>query len=153
QHVGAVGPDVEILRDVLAQHRRRKRSEGFAVLDLEVQRLLHGGRARVAQDRTAAQRARAELHAALHPAARLGVGQRLRGVLDRLVSVQADQLATDGFQAPCDLVVGIFRAEIAARHAVELAVELARLAEIAVIGRERRADGATGIARGGLYPD
>ena len=67
--------------------------------------------------------------------------------------VEARELATGRRQALGDLVVGIFRSEIAAGHAVEMAVELARLAEIAVIGGVGRADRAAGIAGRRLHPD
>ncbi len=71
QHVGRVAVELEPVGDVLAQHRRREGPEALAVLDLEVQRLLHRRRARIAEDRARPERARAELHAALHPADRL----------------------------------------------------------------------------------
>src|SRR5262245_30253251 len=75
QHVRALAVELEILRDVFRQHRGRERPERLAVLDLEVERLLHARRARVAEDRARAERARAELHAALEPAERLALGQ------------------------------------------------------------------------------
>src|SRR3712207_7098936 len=43
---------------------RRERPERLAVLDLQVHRRLHRGRAGVADDRAVAERARAELHPA-----------------------------------------------------------------------------------------
>ena len=51
-----------------AQHRRSERPKGFAVLHLQVEYGLHARRSRVAQDRSGAERARAELHAPLKPA-------------------------------------------------------------------------------------
>src|SRR6185437_5974755 len=107
----------------------------------------------VAEDRAGAQRARAELHATLHPADRLLAGERLGGVEDHLLVGQADELGAGLGQALGDLVVLVPRAEVRAVHAVHVAVELARLAEIAVVGRERRADRAAGIAGRGLHPD
>ena len=71
QHVRALLADVEVLRRVLGEHRRRERAEALAVLHLQVERLLHGRRAGVAEDRAAAERARAELHAAREPRRRL----------------------------------------------------------------------------------
>ena len=68
QHVGAVAVELEPLVDVLAQHRRRERPERLAELDLQVHHRLHLRRPRVADDRAAAERARAELHPALKQA-------------------------------------------------------------------------------------
>ena len=60
QHVRAVVPagHVEILGDVLAQHRRRERPEALAELDLHVHHRLHVGAPRIAED-AARTRARA----------------------------------------------------------------------------------------------
>ncbi len=69
-HVGAVGVGVEPLGQVLAQHRGREGAKRFTVLDLEVERPLHGRGTRIAQDRARAQGARPELHAPLEPADR-----------------------------------------------------------------------------------
>jgi hypothetical protein len=41
QHVRTLAIDVEVLRRILGEHGRRKRAEGLAVLDLEVELLLH----------------------------------------------------------------------------------------------------------------
>ena len=59
--------------NALAQHRRREGPEGLAILDLQVQRLLHRRRARITQDRAVAERARAELHPPLEPSERLAL--------------------------------------------------------------------------------
>ena len=60
---------------------RRNDSRCFA---FEVERLLHGGRADVSQDRPVAEPARAELYSALEPADSFTRGQRLgRGVDQR----------------------------------------------------------------------
>ena len=77
QHVGAVGVELEPVGDVFAQHRGRERPERFAILDLEIERRLHRGRARIAEDRAGAERARSEFHAPLEPADRLAVGEAL----------------------------------------------------------------------------
>ena len=63
QHVGAVAVDLKPVRDILAQHRGREGPEGLPVLDLEVEGLLHGRRAGIAENRAGAQRPRPELHA------------------------------------------------------------------------------------------
>ncbi len=85
QHVGAVGVELEPFGDILAQHRRREGPKALAILDLEIEVLLHRRRARIAEDRAGAERARAEFHAALKPADRLAVGERLRRRLDHVV--------------------------------------------------------------------
>ena len=63
---------------------RCERPETFAVFDLEVELLLHGRGARIAEDRTRAERARAELHAALEPSDRLLRGEGIGCFLDHL---------------------------------------------------------------------
>ena len=118
QHVGAVGIEIEPVGDILAQHRRRERPETLAVLDLEVEVLLHRGRARIAEDRARAERARAELHAALEPADGLFVGQRLRGRLDHRGFVEHREFRAGRGQPALDLFLRIMRAEIGAGHAV-----------------------------------
>src|SRR5215212_2903940 len=85
------------------------------------------------------ERARPEFHAALHPADRLLLGESLGGVEDRLLVGQPHEPAAGLGQALGDLVVGVLGAEIGAGHAVHVAVELARLAEIAVISGVGRA--------------
>ncbi len=75
QHVGRNAIVVEVLSAVFGQNRRRKGPERFAVLDFQIQLLLHLGIARVAQDAATTQGARAELHASLHPADHVAVGQ------------------------------------------------------------------------------
>ena len=153
QHVGAVALDVEILVDVLAQHRRREGTKRLAILHLEIERLLHRGRARVAQDGARAERTRSELHAALHPAHRLLIGQRLGGLVDHLRMVEARELGAGRGQALGNLVVGVLGAEVGASHAIHMAVELARLAHEAVIGGIGRAHRAAGITGRRLHPD
>src|SRR5262245_21021246 len=64
-HVWAVGIHLEPLRDMLSKHARRKRSEAFTVLDLQIHDCLHSWRTRVADDAASAQSARAELHPSL----------------------------------------------------------------------------------------
>ena len=86
QHVGAVGIELEIVGDVLAQDRGREGAEALAVLDLEIEPLLHLGIARIAEDRAGAERARPELHAALEPADGMARFQRVAGALDRVLA-------------------------------------------------------------------
>ena len=55
QHVGRFRIKLEPVGDVLAQDRWRKWPKTLAVFHFEVQRLLHGGRTGVAEDRAIAQ--------------------------------------------------------------------------------------------------
>ena len=119
QHVRAVAVELEPFGDVLAQHRRRERPERFAELDLEVHHRLHLRRPGIADDRAAAERARAELHPALQQADDLfgcqmpgdRFGQR------RAIDARRDPAAVH--RPHClDLRFGILRAQIRAAHAV-----------------------------------
>ena len=83
----------------------------LAVLDLEVQHRLHGRRARIAEDRASAERARAELHAALEPADRLSVDERVaRRRRSAASSSSTSKRAPAALQAPLDLVLREARA-------------------------------------------
>src|SRR5246500_4691761 len=86
EHVGTVHIDVEPLRDVLAQDRRRKRAKALAILDLQIELLLHLRVARIGEDRAIAERARTKLHASLKPADGLAVRERVCGALEQLIA-------------------------------------------------------------------
>ena len=58
------------------EHAWGEGAKGFAALDFQVEDVLHVRPARVAEDRTVAQRTRAPLQAALKPADHLAVGNR-----------------------------------------------------------------------------
>ena len=75
----------EPLARVLGEHARRVRAIGLAELDAPVERVLHVRIARIGEDRSMAQRARAELRAALEPADHLPVRD-----------VRRDRLGLDG---------------------------------------------------------
>jgi hypothetical protein len=64
---------------MLGQDRGREGAERLAVLHLGVEDVLGIGGARIGDDRAVAERARAELGAALHPADQLALGQELGG--------------------------------------------------------------------------
>ena len=68
QHEGRVFVALEDLASPLGEHDRRERPEGLPVLDPRVEHILHLGLARVGEDAAIAERARAELGAALKPA-------------------------------------------------------------------------------------
>ena len=76
-HEGHVVVGLEPLRHRIAQDRRCERPEGLAALDLEIEDVLRVGAARVAQDRTVAEGARAPFETALEPADHLAFGDRL----------------------------------------------------------------------------
>ena len=85
---------LEVLAGRFGEHRRAERAERLAELDALVQGVLHVRAARVGEDAAAAQRARAELHAALEPADDLAVGQLARGAVDQLALRRAGWYST-----------------------------------------------------------
>src|ERR1700724_955555 len=131
--------------------RRREGTEAFAVCDPQVERLLHGRAARVAQDRARAERARTELHASLEPADRAAGRKRIGRLADERAVVAPLEVCTRGGQSLLDLALLVARTEVAALHGV-VAVGEPRLAGVHVIGGERRADRAAGVARRRLDP-
>src|SRR5690606_37055141 len=129
------------------EHRGREGAERLAVLHLEVEHLLHGGRARIAEDRARAESTRAELHAALEPAERPALGERAgAGFEERLVAERLEHRARLA-QPRLDVVVAERRPEVAALHRVEAGRRLALHALVQVMGNERRAERAAGVAR------
>ena len=173
QHVRTVGVEIEPLVHVLAEHGRRERPERFPELDLQVHHRLHLRRARVADDRAAAERARTELHASEQQTDHLLgreqrshlVGQRRRRQAARLVAVR--------LQEHGDFVVAERRAEVRTAHAVGVSRRRARwsararralpgagtlrarprLLEVAMPEVQRHAQGAAGVTRRRLDPD
>ena len=78
QHVRAVVVDARTSRPTSSRSTEGANGRNDSrYLTFRLRSLLHRRRAGIAEDRAAAQRARAELHAALEPADRLAVGQRL----------------------------------------------------------------------------
>ena len=76
-HGGRFAVEVEPLGGVLREHARRERAEALAEFDALIHARLHRRIARVAEDAAAAERARAEFHAALKPAHDLALRQFL----------------------------------------------------------------------------
>ena len=150
---GRIVVELEPVAHVFAQHRRRERPERLAVLHLQVEHLLHARRARIAQDGPGAERARAELHAPLEPAQRLLRDQRIGRLRDHAGIVNHAEPGARRPQALLDFDLLELRAEVGAAHAVESAVRPARLILEQVVGAQRRADRAAGIARRRLDPD
>src|SRR5262249_38731048 len=66
----------EPVGDALAQDRRGEGAEAFAILNFEIERFLHCGRAWIAEDRTIAERAGPKFHPSLMPADRLSACKR-----------------------------------------------------------------------------
>ena len=75
--------DVEPVVGMFGEHARCKRTEVFPVLDLLIEDVAHLRPARIGEQRTVAERARSELHAALKPGDDLAVGDQLGGVARR----------------------------------------------------------------------
>ena len=135
QHVRRVDVELEPVGDVLAQDRRRERPERLAVLDLEVQQLLHRRRARVAEDRAAAERARSELHPALEPADRLLVPRaRRRRRRSRRRRTRRSKRAPAARSRCLDLRLRVRGPEVRAAHAVGAVVRAPRLVAEQVVG-------------------
>ena len=152
QHVGAVRIEFEPVRNIFAQHRRRKGTETLAVFDLEVEVLLHRGRTGIAEDRACAERTRAEFHPALKPADRKLVGQRLRRRLDHLVFTQHRKTRADRGEPSLDLTLRELRTEKRARHPI-VGSSAARLALKLMVGCERSTNRAAGITGRRLNPN
>ena len=156
QHVRRLdaGFDVEVLAGLVVEHRRRERSERLAVLDLEVHDRLHRGRARVADDRAVAERARAELHAPLQESDDVAVGDRTGDALgarragEPLVRDSRARRAT-----PRPRRSPKRGPRYAPLHPVVDAVGVARVVEDLVPAVQRGAEGAAGVAGRGLDPD
>ena len=153
QHIRAVAIELEPIGNILAQHRGRKRPEGLAVFDLEVEHRLHGRRARVTKDGAPAKRARAELHSPLEPAQRAAPG-KITGTSGKqsLVSERVKH-RTRGLEPRFDIGLRKLRPKIAPAHAVAPVRRGARPVKKTVKSRKRRTQGAAGIAGRRLDPD
>src|SRR6185295_7061321 len=92
--------------------------EGFAVLYLEVEHRLHGRRARVAQDRAGAQRARAELHAPLEPPDRLAFGERGGGHVKEFALAENLERRAHATEPLLEVRLRELRAKVGPGHAV-----------------------------------
>src|SRR5262249_23653905 len=127
--------------------------EALPVFDLEVEVLLHGGTARIAEDRTVAERAGSEFHAALEPANGFTAGQSLGGRVEHIVARHGGKTRADGGQKPVNVHLVQLRTEVGTLHAVDRVRHCAFLALMHMVDRERGAGGAASVARRRLYPD
>ncbi len=154
QHARAVRIQLEPVGEVLAQYCGGEGAEALAELHLEIELLLHCRRARVGEDRTRAERARPELHPSLVPAECLPCGERTGAGLHELVVIEHGEHGPGIRQAPLDLRLQEGRAEIGPFHGVApVRRGDARLAEILVPDRQRRAERTARITRRRLDPD
>ena len=111
-------------------------------------------RARIAEDRARAERARPELHAALEPADRLARRPAPATVASiSSSSLEHDEARAGARQTAARSRLAKRRPEIGARMRVAAPLVRARRAVELVIGGKRRAERAAGIAGGGLDPD
>src|SRR6201982_1065628 len=118
EHVGTVHIDVEPFRDVLAQDRWCKRAKALAVLDLQIELLLHLRVARIGEDRAIAEGARTKLHAPLKPADGLAVGERLCGAVEQLIARKDGVARARRLEPRLRLAIIEFGAETRSCHAV-----------------------------------
>src|SRR6185503_20699164 len=96
----------------------REGPERLAVLHLQVEGLLHRRRARVAEDRARAERARAELHPPLEPAERRAFGERSGAGADQRRVVERLEHRAGAAQPALDLLGAELRSEVAAAHGI-----------------------------------
>src|SRR5205085_11998685 len=157
EHVRRVAIHLEVIRDALAQDRRRERAERFAELDLQVHLRLHLWRARVAEDGARTERTRAKLHAPLKPTDDLLLREQSRDVLGQFVMFESAISCARRVEISANLFVRKIRAEVRAAHAVCMpALDLlyvARVAEILIPSRKTSAQRAACIARRRLNPN
>ena len=109
----------------------------------------------IAEDRAGAQRAGPILHAALHPAHRLAVGQRLRRGCARGRPATASRIwrRPGAARLRSRPARTRDRGRSPAWRQARRRLGSARLAEEGVIADQRRTERAAGIAGGGLHPD
>src|SRR5262249_48325496 len=119
QHVGAIDIELEILRDVLSQHRRSKGSKALSVLNLEVQRFLHLRVAWIAENGARAKGAGAKLHAALEPADGMAGLKRIAAALEEVRLGDDGKARTCAGKALLDLRLRKLWSQISPVHAVE----------------------------------
>jgi hypothetical protein len=138
---------------VLFEHDGGEGAEALAELGGQVQVRLHARTAGIGQDRTAAERAGAELHASLEDADDLFLAQ---GLGEHAVAVGSGHFLVGeavGVEELLDLARREAGPEQGAGHLVVLVVGLARLVLDLVPDVEGGAERAAGVARGGLDPD
>src|SRR5690606_28620015 len=96
--------EVEEFRDALLDDRRRKGAEALAVLDLQVELLLHFGMPGISEDAAVPQRPRTVFHPSLEPADDLPVGE------------EAGHLTAE----PLEVVIGVAGGPVASGHLEDL---------------------------------
>ena len=150
QHERRVARPFEYLVGAFFEHDRRERPERLPVLHPLVQDVLHLGGARIGQDAAVAERARAELGAALEPADHVAFGQYLRRVGADVVAGRAvgDQTNQPAVGHVLHVFVLVCLAEIRVGHDVGTLFFLQRQMPV-VCG----ADGDAVVAGRGLDPD
>ena len=155
QHVRRLdaGFDVEVLARLVVEHRGREGPERLPVLDLEVHDRLHGGRARIADDRTVSERAGPELHPPLQEPDDVAVGDRGGDALGARRAGEALVRKAALVEPRRHLVAAEARTEVGALHPIVHSIGLARVVEDLVPSVQRRADGAAGVTGRGLDPD
>ncbi len=153
QHVRAVAIQIEPICHIVAQYGWCKRTEALAELHFEVQRLLHGFRARIAQDRPTAQRARAEFHATIEPTDSLAICEALCRGLDHFFLIKCGELCTHICQALFNIRCFVDWAKIAALHGIpRRRINRALLTEFLVIGGVSSTKSTTRITSSRLNP-
>ncbi|MCY1391861.1 hypothetical protein D9M71_67130 [compost metagenome] len=111
--------DLDHLRADRVEHRRAERPPTFAELDLFVDAVGHARHARATDDRTAAQGARAELHAPLEPGHGIAVDHDLGDALRHVVDLAPHRLAGMTGAGGNHVLVGVRRAEIDVFHLLD----------------------------------
>src|SRR5205807_3941730 len=142
-------PEVEALRGLLGEHGRREGAEGLAELDLDVDDVLHVLAPWVGEDRAMTERAWSPLEPAVVPADDLAALQRLHRL------VQGALVVVEPAEAPAPIAQRIGDGALAVGLAPRGVIhdEPARPAQEHVVGIERGAEGAAGVARRRLHVD
>src|SRR5262249_22754186 len=143
EHVGALAIELEILARPLGEDAGREGAERLAILDLEVEVLLHLLVAGVTEDGARAQPARAELEASGQVPDDLAAFEELGDGRGASIGIEPPVRVSMCLEEGLDLRIGVARAEVAAALARSPAGrERARLLEVRVISVERRAQRA-----------
>ena len=101
----------EVLGTMFLEHRRGERPKSFAVLRLAVHPRLHLGLSGVAEDGSAAERSRPELHASLEPPDHFATREVLGHRLAKLRRTEALVRRPDAVEVRADLRVRVFGTE------------------------------------------
>src|SRR5262249_4219274 len=118
KHVGTIAVQFEPFCNVLAEDGRSERTEGFPVLDLQVEHGLHLARTRIRKDGAVAQSAGAEFHPALKPSERISGTQDVDAEVQQGVVVDYVKPRSNGLEPPLNVALVEGWAEIGALHGV-----------------------------------